>query len=85
MPLIHVQDVSMIADNLRDNIIKYLVDKYDIPALSEEDEYHLYNYIFLTMQNYMLNPPPEKKKQTNLIIIFLIILISIYIIACLFR
>ena len=85
MPLIHVQDIEPMADHIRNNIVKYLVEHHDIPILDSDAERDLYNFILLTAQNYMLHPPPIIQKKSNRILIFVIILILSYIVACLFR
>ena len=79
MPLIHVQDIEPMADNIRHNVIKYMMDNHNIEMLDDKQERDLYNYIFMTVQAYLLNPPTDKKQKIEYVIIFIIILILIFI------
>jgi hypothetical protein len=57
MPLVHVSDIEPMADHIRANIVRYLMQNHNIESLDDNAERDMYNFILLTIQNYMLNPP----------------------------
>jgi hypothetical protein len=57
MPLIHIQDLETMANHLRANVVKYMLETHNIEALNDDAERDLYNFILLTTQNYVVNPP----------------------------
>ena len=72
MPLIHIQDLETMAEHLRVNIITYMLQNHNIEALNDNAERDMYNFIFLTIQNYVLNPPEsiQNKKKQSLLCLF---------------
>lgn len=66
MPLVHVQDVEPMADHIRANIVRYLMQNHNIEALNDDAERDMYNFILLTIQNYMLNPPANNVYDDSL-------------------
>jgi hypothetical protein len=66
MPLIHIQDLETMANHLRANIVKYMLETHNITFLDDNTERDLYNFILLTTQNYVVNPPTiENHKDVN--------------------
>jgi hypothetical protein len=69
MPLIHIQDLETMAEHLRVNIITYMLSQREslhIEALNDDAERDMYNFIFLTIQNYVLNPPESIHAKKDL-------------------
>jgi hypothetical protein len=65
MPLIHIQDLETMADHLRTNIVKYMLENHNITFLDDNTERDMYNFIFLTVQNYVVNPPDTIQNKKN--------------------
>jgi hypothetical protein len=57
MPLIHIYDLETMSDHLRANIVKYMLETHNITFLDDNTERDMYNFILLTIQNYVVNPP----------------------------
>lgn len=62
MPLIHVSDIEPMCDHLRANIIRYMLENHNVSFLDDSDEKKIYDFMLLTVQNYMLHPPPQALK-----------------------
>ena len=66
MPLVHVSDIEPMADHIRANIVRYLMQNHNIESLDDNAERDMYNFILLTIQNYMLNPPANNVYDDSL-------------------